>query len=327
MALFKISQSKLNPVKEVKFESFFDREKKLQNLTEDNLKELFGLEFIATEFNLETFWLDSLAYDPTINAFVIIEYKKVENFSLMDQGQTYLNLVLDHKADVLLKYLSKTHKTLDLKDIDWSQTRVMFIGPKFNTYQRRALSPRLPFELWEVAIYEGGLIEYDQILPVGGDKKTEKKAPSLLVGTAAKEITVYTEEDLVKPTWEKTRELLKEFEELLLQGDIDTKIKYNKYYIAYISKHGRNYVEIEPQQQGLRIYYRFPSDFVPSRYEHRGLELKLEDCSKVGRKPNGISRALITKSSEIPEAVDLAKESFFFLHKDIYPDRNLTLVK
>jgi hypothetical protein len=93
MALFKtLSGSKLIPVKKTSFESYFKKEKELQNFTENNLNELFGLEFVSTEFNLETFWLDSLAFDPATKAFVIIEYKKVENFSLMDQGQTYLGI-------------------------------------------------------------------------------------------------------------------------------------------------------------------------------------------------------------------------------------------
>ena len=131
MAIFKISNLKLTGVKELRFESYFDREKKLQTLTEANLENLFGLEFVSTEYNLETFWLDTLAFDPSTNSFVIIEYKKVENFSLMDQGQTYLNLVLDHKADVLLEYIEKTGKSLKKSGIAWGQTRVMFIGPKF----------------------------------------------------------------------------------------------------------------------------------------------------------------------------------------------------
>lgn len=311
MALFKINGSKLTSVKELGFDSQFKQEKELQNFSEDNLQELFGLEFVATEFNLETFYLDSLAFDPTLNSFVIIEYKKVENFSLMDQGQTYLNLVLDHKADVLLKYIKKTGKTLDLKDIDWSQTRVMFVGPKFNTYQRRALSPRLPFELWEVAIYEGGLVEYDQINPVGGDRKTEKQTASLLTGAAAKEIKVYTEDDLVKQAWEKTRDLLHEFETALLNSDIETKVKYTKFYIAYMSKHGRNYVEVVPQQQGLKVFFRFPFKYIKSN-------LKIEDCSKVGHWTNGNSRTQLSEGLQIPEVVRLAKESFYYLHKDIY---------
>ena len=56
MALFRINGEKLTPVREVGFDSHFKKEKELQIFTENNLHDLFGLEFIATEFNIESFW-------------------------------------------------------------------------------------------------------------------------------------------------------------------------------------------------------------------------------------------------------------------------------
>lgn len=252
MALFKMSGSKLVPVKETGFDSQFKKEKELQNFTENNLGELFGLEFIVTEFNLETFWLDSLAFDPAANSFVIIEYKKVENFSLMDQGQTYLNLVLDHKADVLLEYINKTGKSLKKNEVDWGQTRVMFIGPKFNTYQKRALSPNLPFELWEVGIYEGGLIEYDQINPLGKDKSADKKS---LSGTAAKEIQTYTIEDHIARGNDYIKELFEEMRKKILELDVRIQEKPVKNYIGY-KMNWYNFVSVHFFKDKLKIYVR-----------------------------------------------------------------------
>lgn len=243
MAIFKIFDTKLGGVKELRFESFFDKEKKLQNLTESNLQTLFGLEFVSTEFNLETFWLDTLAFDPATKSFVIIEYKKVENFSLMDQGQTYLNLVLDHKADVLLEYIEKTGRSVKKSEIDWGQTRVVFIGPKFSTYQKRALIPNLPFELWEVAIYEGGLIEYDEIIPTGLDKKVEKKAATL-TGTAGKEIRTYTVEDHLKKASNEIQDIFQKTREQILLLDPIVKEKALSWYIGYQLK-GYNIVTLQ----------------------------------------------------------------------------------
>ncbi len=243
MAIFRISDNKLGGIKELRFESFFDKEKKLQNLTEANLGTLFGLEFVLTEYNLETFWLDTLAFDPTTKSFVIIEYKKVENFSLMDQGQTYLNLVLDHKADVLLEYSEKTGRSAKKSEIEWGQTRAMFIGPKFNTYQKRALSPNLPFELWEVAIYEGGLIEYDEITPTGIDKKVEKRTTTL-TGTAAKEIKTYSVEDHLKKASDVTKDLFQKIREQILLLDPLIKEKALSWYIGYQLK-GYNIVTLQ----------------------------------------------------------------------------------
>jgi len=78
-----------------------------------------------------------------------------------------------------------------------------------------------------------------------------------------------------------------------------------------MSKHGRNYVEIVPQQQGLKIYFRFLHNFLKST-------LKINDCSKIGHWTNGYSYILLTDENQIQEATRLSKESFKFLHKDIY---------
>lgn len=252
MALFKINGSKLIPVKETGFDSQFKKEKELQNFTENNLQELFGLEFIATEFNIESFWLDTLAFDPSINTFVIIEYKKIENFSLMDQGQTYLNLVLDHKADVLLEYINKMGKSLKKSDVDWGQTRVLFIGPKFNTYQKRALSPNLPFELWEVEMYAGDIIEYDQINPIGQGKSEIKKQ---LIGTAAKEIQTYSFEDHLKRGNESIQELLQKLREQILLIDSVIQEKPVKNYVGY-KVNWYNFTTVHVYKEWIKVYVR-----------------------------------------------------------------------
>jgi hypothetical protein len=48
----------------------------MQKLTENNLDSIFGLEFIATEFQLYNLRIDTLAFDNETNSFVIIEYKR-----------------------------------------------------------------------------------------------------------------------------------------------------------------------------------------------------------------------------------------------------------
>lgn len=306
MALFKISGAKLAPVTDLRFDSYFDKEKKLQNFTENNLKELFGLEFISTEFNLESFWLDSLAFDSINKSFVIIEYKKVENFSLMDQGQTYLNLVLDHKADVLLEYFEKTGKALKKNEVDWSQTRVTFIGPKFNTYQKRALSPNLPFELWEVSLYEGGLVEYDEIVPAGLEKKNERKIAALLTGTAAKEIKTYTIEDHLKNTGEDIRELFQKLREQILLLDPDIKEKAVSWYIGYQLK-GYNIVSVQVYgKDKLMVNLAVDKPIDPEK------KLKIAPKSWQGWSKLPFMRFELRNEKDIPYIMKIVNQSYEF---------------
>ena len=77
------------------YNEFFTNEKEIQSIVESNLKAIFDLEFIATEFPVNNFRLDTLAFDRENNSFVIIEYKNSHSYSVVDQGYTYLSLLLD----------------------------------------------------------------------------------------------------------------------------------------------------------------------------------------------------------------------------------------
>ena len=85
-------------------EEQFLLESKVQRLTEANLQELFDLVLVRSEFELHGLRVDTLAFGKESGAFVIIEYKKDRNFSVVDQGVAYLNLMLNNKADFILEY-------------------------------------------------------------------------------------------------------------------------------------------------------------------------------------------------------------------------------
>ena len=94
MSLYSIKNSKLEPIRKVEFK--YERE--LQKLTEENLEELFGLKFVASEFQLDNLRIDTLAFNEETKSFVIIEYKKGKNYSVIDQGYSYLSLLLNNNG-------------------------------------------------------------------------------------------------------------------------------------------------------------------------------------------------------------------------------------
>ena len=100
----------------------FKNEKELQNFFENNIETILGYKFIDTEFVVGDFRIDSLAFDEESKSFRIIEYKNVKNHSLVDQGYTYLKLMLERKADFVLQYNIKTNSSLTTHNIDWSQS-------------------------------------------------------------------------------------------------------------------------------------------------------------------------------------------------------------
>ncbi|RLI79072.1 hypothetical protein DRP07_10455, partial [Archaeoglobales archaeon] len=193
MLIFAIKQNKLEKVREIPFSS----EREIQHMTEQNLQEIFGLEFVKSEVSLADLRIDTLAFDNETNSFVIIEYKKDRNFSVIDQGYAYLALLLNNKAEFVLIYNECKNKSLRKGDIDWSQSRVVFVSPQFTRYQRKAIEFKdLPIELWEVRKYENNTILFNQLKsPETSESITKISPKSSIVQRVSKEIKVYTEED------------------------------------------------------------------------------------------------------------------------------------
>jgi len=63
-----------------------------------------GLHLVKSEFSIKNKRIDTLAFDPESKAFIIIEYKRNKNISVVDQGFTYLSLMLENKADFIIEY-------------------------------------------------------------------------------------------------------------------------------------------------------------------------------------------------------------------------------
>ena len=74
----------LNDLKEIPFKL----ERDIQNIFENNLKELMGLQLVKSEFSIKNKRIDTLAFDKQSQAFIIIEYKRDKNYSVVDQGLT-----------------------------------------------------------------------------------------------------------------------------------------------------------------------------------------------------------------------------------------------
>jgi predicted transport protein len=293
MAIFKIKNQKLIPLKEIRF----DLEKHIQKITEENLETIFGLEFVASEFNLENFWIDTLAFDPENKAFVVIEYKKRKDISIMDQGQTYLNLILDHKAEVLLEYNERKNKNLQRKDISWEHTKVIFIAPNFTPYQKRALHPKLPFELWEVKRYEDNLIIYNQIQPLILER-TGKPAPSL-IGRAGKEIKVNTVEDIINKCSPFQKEAIRAIEEVVFELGDDIKEVAGKKSITFRTR--------KPFMQIL-FYGKTQQNFI-TIYFNEGYKIK--DYKKLLKSKGKIGKSMkIYSLGQIQEIRDYIKQAY-----------------
>lgn len=230
MPIYNIEGKKLTPIKQVKFKN----ERELQNLTEENLEELFGLKFIASEFQVDNLRIDTLAFNTDTNSFVIIEYKNVKNYSVIDQGYSYLSLLLNNKAEFVLKYNLVCNTALSKDEFDFSQTNVMFISPSYTTYQLRSVEfSDIAFELWKVVKYSNGTVLFDKVNNTDTQASIKQiTKENTKKDKVNKEIKKYTEEDTLMNKSDDIKSLYDNLKELLLSNYDDIEINHWKYYVA-----------------------------------------------------------------------------------------------
>jgi len=261
MTIFKVKKNVLSPVSEKKL----DLEKDIQKLTESNLRVLFGINFVSGASNREfsvkaleqEFYIDTLAFDESQKSFVIIEYKKDKSFSVIDQGFAYLSAMLNHKADFVLELNERLNKSFTKNDIDWEQSRIIFVSSDFTNYQRNAINFKdLPIFLYEVKLYEDDIIEFDPIKPYKTTESITRISKDLTIQRVSKEIKVYSLEDLIKPDWSESRELYEDFDRTIKNIGFETRVKFTKVYIAYMSKHGRNQSLLSVSRRFYQIIFK-----------------------------------------------------------------------
>jgi predicted transport protein len=297
MALYKIEKD-LKYIKEKPFKL----EKEIQDLTENNLNTILGLDFVKSEFALNNFRIDTLAFDKEANAFVIIEYKRDKNFSVIDQGYAYLSLMLNNKADFILEFNENLDKTLKRTDVDWSQSRVLFVSPAFTNYQREAINFKdLPIELWEVKRFENNTVSFEQIQKAGAQEsiKTISKTDNT-IDNVAKEIKVYTEQEHLDNASEEIKELYEKLKNGILNLD-NLEVKPKKKYIAFVS--GRNVIDIHPQRKALKMWINM------NKGELDDTKNLTRDVSTTGHWGNGEYELQINSDENLEYILSLVKQS------------------
>ncbi|HAG50702.1 MAG: hypothetical protein A2X87_01055 [Deltaproteobacteria bacterium GWC2_42_51] len=300
MAIYSIKNRKLSFIEEIAFKL----EKEIQKTCEDNLEQLFGLQIIRSQFTFQNFRIDTLAFDQKPKSFVVIEYKRDKNFSVIDQGYAYLSLLLNNKADFILEYNENCKAVLRKNDIDWSQTKIIFISPSFTHYQVQSINFKdLPIELWEIKKYANDTVNLEQIRPLGATEsiKTISKGDKLIEGVS-KEVKVYTEDDHLAETSDEIKELYDKFKISLLTISGDIKIKPTKWYMGFLSK--TNFVDIHIQKKALKIWLNLRSGELD---DPKGLA---RDVSKIGHWGNGDYEIQVSNDENIDYIISLAKQSF-----------------
>lgn len=299
MPLFRIEENGyLEQVKELDFKL----EKEIQKLTENNLKTILGLKFVKSEFALNNFRIDTLAFDIESKSFVIIEYKRDKNYSVIDQGYAYLSLMLNNKADFILEYNENNSISLKRDDIDWSQSKVIFISPSFTSYQREAINFKdLPIELWEVKRFNNKTVSYTKIQTSNSSesvKTISRKDDTIL--KVSNEIKVYTEQEHLDKASDDIAELYQKLKTAILNLD-NIEVKPKKIYVAFTS--GSNVVDINIAKSSLKLWINL------KKGELDDPKSITRDVSSLGHWGNGDYEIQMKNDEDLEYIMSLIKQS------------------
>lgn len=300
MSLFKLDNKKLEYIKE----NPFKLEKDIQSLCEENMETLLNCKFIKTEFVVENFRFDSLCFDQQNSSFVIVEYKRDKNFSVIDQGYAYLSTMLNHKSDFILEHNESTGKNLKRNDVDWSQSKVIFVAPSFTTYQREAIGFKdLPIELYEIKKYSNNTVSFNQILAKKSSESiTTVSKANEKVEAVNKEIKVYTEEERKEAGSQEMQELYDKTKNMILNIGDDISTKATKNYVAYIRR--TNFCDINIQKKQLKIWLNVKKGNLK---DSKGIA---KDVSSIGHWGNGDYEITLDSDSDIEYVVSLIRQSY-----------------
>lgn len=284
-------------------EKTFKLEKDIQNLFENNLEVITSFKLIKSEFTIKNSRIDTLAFDEESKSFVIIEYKRNQNYSVIDQGVSYLNLMLEYKADFIVEYNETQKESLKRSEVDWSQSKIIFVSPFFNDFQKQSSNFKdLPIELWEIKQFENEMIVINPM-------KKPKSAPSFKdvkldndskIKKVAKEVKVYDEEFHLKIYPSETRELYESYKNAILNLSPDIEVESKKLYIAF--KKRRNIVDIVTLKTGLRLFLNIKKGELD---DPRNL---MRDASLKGHWGNGDYEIYVSNTDNIEYIMSLVKQ-------------------
>lgn len=110
----------------------------LQNLVETNMKKLFGVNFIANNYQLGKGNISAVGLDEN-KCPVVFVYTKDDEKSFLSKGLFYMEQLLANKERFTVSVSSKLGKKYS-ENIDWSMPRIICVSSGYNKYDRSAVN-------------------------------------------------------------------------------------------------------------------------------------------------------------------------------------------
>ena len=247
MPIFKNHYGKLNKLSTISI----SKEKELQAIIENNLSEVLGMHFLATEYTT-TFGgrIDTLAVDYA-GAPVIIEYKRNKNDNVINQGLSYLRWLQAQKVEFFEMLLIKSlgSEVANQIAIDWKNPRVVCIAESYNKFDIDTVEViPMRIELFKYRCYEGGIFSLEPL------SVSEQKAKSSNSTRTEKPSIDTTMDDLLGKASQNIREIFEELREKIFEIDGNITEKATSLYVGY--RITRIFAEVHIGKNQLKIHMR-----------------------------------------------------------------------
>ncbi len=294
MPLFKVNKegkaSKQNMIK-------YNSERELQNLFQDNLEELLGVKFIATEFatgEVHGGRIDTIGIDKENNP-VIIEYKLSQNDNVLNQGLYYMDWLYDHKGDF---ETAVKRKLGNQQEISWDNPKLIIIAQEYSKFDKHAVNRvRENVYLYKYYRYEDNSIYLENINTVSNTESKEAVKEKKTYNIDREE---YSLENIYLKATEKVVEVYQELRENILAISDQIEERPVKYYVGYHTT--KQFCMIILDKSKVNIY------LLPIE-KWNDPKQKIQDVPDSYRFTLN-KRITITSIEEMEYAVDIIKQSY-----------------
>lgn len=252
-------------------------ERDLQTLIESNLESIFGVRFLASEYEtgkVHRGRIDSLGLDEN-GSPVILEYKRTTNENVINQGLFYLDWLMDHKGEFQILVDRCFGREVALS-IDWSAPRLICVANDFTRYDEHAVRQiDRNVELVRYRDFGFGLLAIELVTMTTTGANSRRSMPAQPQGSA-RQGRDRTVADLLAQADTDLAALYGAFEAFALSLGDDVVKNERKNYFAFRRLKNFACVEVHPQSRNLLVYLKLD----PSTVEmHDGF---IRDVSTIG---------------------------------------------
>jgi predicted transport protein len=276
----------------------------LRTLLTENMDNLWGFKYISSDNNIDSFKLDIIAFDPTDNCFVILNFHQDVSESIIDYAFAYKTLLNNFKSSFVYRYNSVYPESLKKEfDFDWDNTKIIYIANSFPKFQRLAASQAGSFiYLLCINTYSNGIIS---IKDFSKNKLSESKTNTLPKVISRRSISISSTEKRLfaaKNTTTPVRKLYLKIKSKISNWDYDITTNVTKNHVSF--KKEKIFCIIEPNKHSITIWINAELGSLEDSknlFDNKGI---------VGHIDNGDYSLQLTSEYNLDYALSVIKQNF-----------------